>query len=172
MTLAWVLAAALLLAPGRDHGVLGGAIARVVDAEPPLFKGDDERIKSAALVVAVTFRESSLRADALGDRVKGKPTSFCAGQINLPNGARTAEGWTGEELVADVDKCLRVTYRMLRESVRIDRRFPVAFYARGKNYLPCLVGTEGTPPPVCAEARRISNDRMAIAKRLVVEVTP
>ena len=97
----WIMAASTLLAPLREHGRLAMAIASRVEAAPPLFKGDDDRRRTSALLVAIAFRESSLRADAVGDHRGGKPTSFCAFQINLPWGAKTAEGWTGEDLIAD-----------------------------------------------------------------------
>ena len=76
----WVVAASSLLAPARQHDELARAIANRVEAEAPLFKDDEDRRRTAALLVAIAFRESSLRAAAVGDHVGGKPTSFCAFQ--------------------------------------------------------------------------------------------
>ena len=151
--LTWVLAASALLAPGRSHERLGTAIAIRAEAEPPLFKGDDDRRKTAAFLIAIAFRESSLKADATGDKRNGKPTSFCAFQINLWD-RKTKEGWSGADLIEDPDKCVTVAMRMLRESAKACPAHPLAFYAEG--------------PAGCTSerAQRISLDRMAIAERL------
>jgi hypothetical protein len=156
--LAWVMAASSLLAPARQHDQLAEAIATRSEAEAPLFKGDDDRRKTSSLLVAIAFRESSLRADAVGDHVAGKPTSFCAFQIHLPFGAKTEEGWTGPELAEDPDKCVAIAMRMLRQSMRMCPAFPLAFYAAGPT------GCEN------ARAQRISRDRLAIAQRLLRDV--
>jgi hypothetical protein len=155
---AWVVAASSLLAPTRQHDQLAEAIASRAEAEAPLFKGDDDRRRTSALLVAIAFRESSLRAGAVGDHVAGKPTSFCAFQLNLPWGRKTAEGWTGEDLVEDPHKCVAAAIHMLRISMRVCPAFPLAWYAAG--------------PSGCANARaqRISRDRMAIAQRLLRDV--
>jgi hypothetical protein len=154
----WILAASSLLAPGRSHEHLSGAIADRVQAEDPLFKGDDDRRRTSALLVAIAFRESSLRADAVGDHVAGKPTSFCAFQLHLPWGRTTAEGWSGAELLEDPQKCVSAAMRMLRISMKVCPSFPLAWYASG--------------PAGCqsARAQRISRDRMSIAQRLVRDV--
>jgi len=154
----WIMAASALLAPTREHGRLAEAIASRVEAAPPLFKGDEDRKRTSALLVAIAFRESSLRADAVGDHRGGKPTSFCAFQINLPWGAKTAEGWTGEDLIADPAKCVSAAMTMLRISMQVCPASPLAWYAAG--------------PAGCASERagRISRDRMAIAARLVRDV--
>ncbi|MDB4944402.1 MAG: hypothetical protein JWP97_3936 [Labilithrix sp.] len=156
--LTWVVAASSLLAPAHPHDQLAEAIATRATAEAPLFKGDEDRLKTSALLVAIAFRESSLRANAVGDHVAGKPTSFCAFQIHVPGGARTADGWTGPELAEDPDKCVTTALHMLRESMQKCPAHPLAFYASG--------------PSGCdnARAQRISRDRLAIAQRLIRDV--
>lgn len=154
----WVLAASSLLAPARDHDRLAEAISNRVQAEEPLFKGDADRRRTSALLVAIAFRESSLRADAVGDHVAGKPTSFCAFQLHLPWGRTTAEGWSGAELLEDPEKCVAAAMRMLRISMKVCPSSPLAWYASGP------AGCEN------ARAQRISRDRMAIAQRLVRDV--
>lgn len=142
--LAFVSAAMLLLAPGRDHSPNAAAIADVVDAEPPLFKDDASKTRTAALVVAIAFRESSFRND-----VVSRTNDHCMMQVNRR-----------PELATDPRACVRVAMAMLRESMRICPSHPVAFYASG--------------PGACTNdrARRISNDRMAVARRLVATVKP
>lgn len=145
--LSFVLAGMNLLAPGRDHAELAGAVARVVEAEAPLFKGDDDRRRTAALVVAVAFRESSLRIDAVGDQGR----SFCAFQIHQTSGGT-------RELLTDAGACSRKGFSMLRTSIRVCPDAPVAWYAAGPR------GCESDT------ARRISSDRMHLAARLVRDV--
>jgi len=156
--LTWVVAASSLLAPNRQHDQLAEAIATRAEAEAPLFKGDDDRRKTSALLVAIAFRESSLQANAVGDHVAGKPTSFCAFQIHLPFGAKTAEGWSGSDLAEDPEKCVTIAMRMLRQSMQMCAAHPLAFYASGPS------GCENV------RAQRISRDRLAIAQRLLRDV--
>jgi hypothetical protein len=154
--LSWVLAATTTLAPTRTHEPLATAITTVVEREAPLFRDDADKKKTAAFLVAVAFRESSLKPEAVGDRVgkKKTPTSFCAYQINLPWGRKTPEGWTGEELTEDPLKCVSVAYRMMQQSARACPEHPLAWYAEG--------------PTGCTSerAKRISRDRMALAAHL------
>jgi hypothetical protein len=142
--LPFVLAAMTQLAPGRDHAALADAIARVVDREPPLFANDDDRRRTAALLVAVAFRESTLHADAVGDG----GTSFCAFQIH-----RSAGG--SRELLDAPERCVQMGFAILRTSVKTCSSHPVAWYASG--------------PAGCTNprAQRISRDRMALAAYLV-----
>jgi hypothetical protein len=156
--LSWVLAASTMLVPNGQHDVLASAIASRVEQEPPLFKNDADHLKTASLLVAMGFREATLKHDAVGDMRHGKPTSFCAFQIHLPWGSKTPEGWTGDDLLQDPDKCVTVALRMLRDSMRVCPAHPLAFYAEG--------------PKGCASprAQAISRDRLAIAQRLVRDV--
>ena len=136
------------LAPKRNHTVLANAIASVVSAQPPLFKGDSDRKHTAALVIAVAFRESSLDPAALGDYdAKGKPHSFCAMQIHDTAGGTVA-------LTTDAEACVAKGLAMLRSSVRVDPAHPVAWYARGPGYR-------------SRTAVRISNDRMWLARKVL-----
>lgn len=128
----------LSLAPGRDHMPNAVAIATVVLSEPPLFKNDEDRVRTSALLVAIAFRESSFRND-----VTSKTHDHCLFQINRR-----------PDLASDPEECARVAMRMLRESIRMCREFPLSFYAEGPR---------GCESP---RAQRISRDRMAIAGRL------
>ena len=95
--------------------------------------------KTAALVVAVAFRESTFDMKA-----KSKTNDHCAMQINRR-----------PDLAEDPSACVRVGVTMLRESMRACPGHPIAFYAEG--------------PRGCASTRaqNISRDRMALAARLV-----
>lgn len=138
-----VLAAMTTLAPGPDHTELSEAIAVEVAAEAPLFEEDEERVKTALLVVAVTFRESSFRMNAVS-----ATNDHCAAQIH-----------GRPDLARDARACIRVAIGMLRRSIAMcGIRNALGVYATG----------------TCRSARgkRISRDRMAIAKRLVAELAP
>lgn len=138
MTIAeFVIVCMLLLSPGRMHARLAIAIANAVDAGPAIFQGDADKRRTAALMVAVAFRESSLRADAVGD----SGHAVCAFQIY--DGPKS--------LLVDTDACAREGLRMLRESAKVDPSNPVAFYARGPRYR-------------SEKAQSISRDRMNLAK--------
>lgn len=143
----FVMAAMSSLAPGRDHTELGGAISRVVLEEPPLFAGDESRVRSAAFLIAIAMRESSLRNDVVGDHGR----SVCAMQIL--NGPRS--------YLTDADACVRHGVKMIRESFAVCRGLPanerLALYARGN----CDSET----------GRRLSRDRFALAAR-VAQVKP
>jgi hypothetical protein len=135
-------AMASLVGEARVDAALAAAIVRAAD-EAPLFAGEDGARRTAALLVAVAFRESSLKLDAVGDHGR----SFCAFQIHASSGGTAA-------LLTDADACVRKALSMLRESLRVCPAHPVAFYASG--------------PGACTNerAQRISRDRLALAHRL------
>ncbi len=94
----------------------------------------------AAVVTAVAFRESSLRNDVTGDGGH----SVCAMQVyDGPKG-----------LLSDPIACVTRGLAMLRASRSVDPKHPLASYARGPRWR-------------SIEAQRISNDRMALAARLL-----
>jgi len=139
-----VLSMMLRLSPTETpivrHGALATAITIVSLEEGPLFANDPDLERTVALLVAVAFRESSLTASVTGDGGR----AVCAMQIY--DGPRT--------LNDDPIACVRTGHRMLKTSIRVDRMNPVAFYARGPRF-------------ASEEARRISRDRMALARSLL-----
>jgi hypothetical protein len=148
-TLAFVLAASSLLAPGRDHTEIANAIAARVDAELPLFANDADKRRTAAYLVAIGFRESSLRLDAIGDHGR----SFCAFQIHQSSGGTPA-------LLTDAGACVGKAFAMLRTSMQVCPGAPLAWYASG--------------PAGCmnARAQRLSRDRISLASWIVRTVAP
>ncbi len=139
-----VLAMMLKLAPSDDpiarHGALATAISVVATEEGALFANDPKLERTVSLLVAVAFRESSLTANIVGDGGR----SVCAMQIHGGSAS----------LNEDPIACVRVGHKMLKVSIGVDRTNPVAFYARGPRY-------------TSEEARRISRDRMALARSLL-----
>lgn len=131
------------LAPGKDHTALAKANAEVVDQNQPLFRDDSLKLKTAGLLTAVEYRESGFNNEAVGDHGH----SVCACQI-----------YDGKkELLKNPKLCVETGFKMLLQSVKIDRENPVAFFARGPGY-------------ANEEAKRLSRDRVALAKRLVGQV--
>ncbi len=124
------------------HGLAPG---RNVDEIAWAVAASAESREEAALLTAVAYRESGFDNAAVGDHGR----SVCAMQIY--GGARS--------LLDDVIACVRRGTIMLRESKRTDPANPVAQYARGPRWQ-----TE--------EARRISRDRVALARRLLVQEAP
>lgn len=143
--LAFALAAMGMLVPRVDHTTLAMSIAGVVESEEPLFRDDADKLRTTSFLVAVAFRESSFRLDAVGDGGR----ALCAFQL-----------WAAPRAVlSDAVLCTRIAFERLRESIR----------ACGPSNLLGIyaAGPHGCSMPV---AKRISRDRQAIAARLLREV--
>lgn len=129
------------LAPGRDHMENALAITRVVLEEPPLFRDDESKMKTGAYLVAVAFRESSLKNDAVGDNGRAR----CLFQL-----------WaTSDAVRTDPELCARIALTRLRESARI---------CGASN----MLGIYASGPKGCSSetAKRISRDRLALSSKL------
>ena len=146
LLIAWVLAA--MAAAWTLTGVkvfpavpreTAAAIA-VASLEKPLFAGEEGARKTAASMVGIARYESGfqqLAGDCVGLKPgtircgsEGtKPTSFCFMQVNLPDGAKTKEGWTAEELMQDPLKCARAAREIMRGSIKENSAQPLKQYA-------------------------------------------
>lgn len=141
MTLgAWVLAAMAFLQPHANHDALARATTSAIEAEPALWADDESKMRTASLVVAVEFRESSFRNEVIS-----KTNDACAMQINGK-----------PELAKDAVACVRTGIRMLRDA--LSKCSGIQLY----------VGA----PKGCRDERatRISNDRLALAGKLLASV--
>lgn len=148
-------------AQARYEAVANSIVRVAFDPEvKPLFGGSQGRMKTALMVTLIFFWESGFRKDVdLGlERTRLARTgwndfgrSWCMGQINLgrkpmpdpenpgsqieESSTTTPQGWTGRDLVADRDKCVRETIRVARQSFAACRRLPMeeryAMYAAG-----------------------------------------
>ncbi len=114
-------------------------IAQVVSDVRPLFAGPAGSERTAALVVAVAWRESKF-----DNRAVSETDDYCLVQIH----ARPS-------LARDVTQCLRTGIWMLRESFRSCAAWPIATYAEG--------------PRGCSSKRAkwISDDRMGLAEEIL-----
>jgi hypothetical protein len=136
MAVAWSLTSKI---PGPVPKDIAEAIAKSV-IEKPLFSGGSGERQSASMMLGIARYESGFR-QAYGDckglppgdadcgkdaklRARGlnpadhPPQSFCFMQVHLPNGQKTAEGWTGEELMQDSLKCARAAREIIRQSIK------------------------------------------------------
>jgi len=197
VVIAWFLSFIVGLAPPDRHQYLPAArestdeasdryesIAQDVfdvvydKSNPPLFKGNDGRAKTAAVVLSVMWFESQFRKDVdfgVGDRSRGDSgRSWCLMQIQTGSGRtwawnaaknRFAEprdpaedverGWTGAELTADRKKCILAGLRIARMSFNACAGLPVADRLR--------VYASGS----CNKGARESEHRVGLAMRWV-----
>lgn len=90
--------------------------------EEPLFSGRYGREKTGRLILAVFERESGWHKHVqlgLGKHSRGDGgKSWCLGQHMLGDSGKTPEGWTGAELVADLNKCVVATLHRMRSSMQ------------------------------------------------------
>jgi hypothetical protein len=138
--------------------------------ERPLFDGADGRLRTAALLLSISFHESHWRRDVdlgLGRYgPRGGRRYHCLMQIAVDRG-KTAEGWTAAQLVADRERCMRAGLHILQRGRRLcDRAGPRAFlnhYAsgycdRGRKQVKRRWETYRSfmrrPPPQAAKAQR------------------
>jgi hypothetical protein len=126
-----VLSLMTSLVPAEDPILRHGALATALVMEVPE--------EDLPLMIAISYRESSLDNRAVGDAGR----SLCAFQILGGS----------QELLDDPRACVRKAYAMLLHSRSLDPAHPVAAYARGSGYR-------------SRTAQRISNDRVALANRL------
>lgn len=131
-----------LLSPRGNHSLFISSASTVLHEERALFDNDPFKAKTAAFVAAVSYRESNFDFQA-----KSKTNDYCAMQIN-----------GRPDLADNPEECIRVGVAMLRVSMRACPDYPLAFYASG--------------PKGCtdARARRISADRLALARWVLEKV--
>jgi hypothetical protein len=127
-------------------------------SETPIFRGQNGRSKTALFIMHKFYMESGFRRDVqLGtgrERLSAQGyndygRSWCMGQIMLgskkvqdgpgrwttTSAYVTQEGWTGPELLADNEKCVRATASIMRRSISACSKLPfsdrLAAYAAG-----------------------------------------
>jgi hypothetical protein len=117
----------------RYHGIATAIVEAVVDPAAQLpYRGPRARERSAALLLAIAYKETMFAPDAdLGPCYRGpRHRARCGGgtsasvwQIELGRG-RTEEGWTQADLFADRRKAVRVALRLARQSFGACHRNP------------------------------------------------
>lgn len=152
---AWGLTASVVASNGarKLSSTVLSAMADAALANPvPVADGEDGPLTTMAYEVALAWLEGANNGGAIGDG----HNSYCWGQIYLPNGARTREGWSGPELVSDPLKCANVVVRIVHTSIAMGPKdCELCLYARGR---------------VTPEARRISGHRVDLARKLLSTV--
>jgi hypothetical protein len=145
-------------ARARYQAIASAAAEVALDPnERSLFPGDDGRRMTAALLLVLSMYESGWKRDVdLGigkhDKlVRASRQYWCIMQIGVDG--KTAEGWTGPELVADRTRCFRAgLHRLQRARGYCRAQGPDAWlrmYAKGS----------------CSDAGKTADTRMATARR-------
>jgi hypothetical protein len=148
--IAWGLTASLVASDGARK-LSSTILSAMADAafDNPVVSGDDGPRVTMGYEIAIAWFESAHNTLVIGDG----HASYCWGQIYLPNGARTREGFSGDELVRDPAKCAKVVVRIVKTSIQAGPAdCPMCFYARGR---------------VSDEARRLSRHRTDMLRRLL-----
>jgi hypothetical protein len=126
----------------KRYEAIATDIARVAldDKTVPLFAGEDGRPQTALLVASIASFESYFRADVDTGRARGDHgISWCIMQVQVHG--KTAEGWTGQELVDDRGKCITTGLNLIRESFTMCKHMPLRHRLSGYT-----AGTCGTDP--------------------------
>lgn len=145
---------------GQDNELPQDVASAIAERVLSTSTTDDETrtIAGAALALAWYETGGQLVNDPRGSNDGGR--SHCWAQVYLPNGARTAEGWTGAELRASPIKCATVGVRLIYASVRASPTCDgcgLTVYARGRD---------------TAQGRALSRTRMRLAARVAMMLTP
>lgn len=142
-----ILALCQVLAPNVNAWDYATGTAFAIENAPPLYDRDEYKHKTAAIMVAVGYRESTFKTDAIGDN----GNALCSYQL-----------WNTErDVLTDSRKCATIALERLRESMRIcGSRNPLGIYASGPR------GCESQ------KAKRISEDRTNLAKFALRQVMP
>lgn len=121
-------------------------LASVVTASDPLFPDDDNRVKTAALMLSIASHESGFVKFVDGGRNRGdKGHSWCLMQVNvgygtLWYGTPEMRKWTGVDLISDRKKCFKAGLEALRISITRCPAGPngasLNMYATGKCEVP------------------------------------
>jgi hypothetical protein len=110
----------------RYHGISAAVVSVALDEKPiaaiepvPLPGELDIRLYTALAILAATHAETGWHRSSdfgleHGQGDNGR--SWCLGQILTDDDGYTEEGYSGEQLVADRELCLRVTLARLRRS--------------------------------------------------------
>ncbi len=114
------------------YAAIARAIAQVSldPKEQPLYQGKQGRAQTAALLLAISYHESTWRRHVdlgLGPRALGGGRYWCMMQIAVdPRRTaqgktaerKTAEGWTGKQLVQNRQRCFRAGLHILQRGKR------------------------------------------------------
>lgn len=110
----------------RYHGISAAVVAVAIEEKPiaaiepvPLPAGLDRRLYTAVAILAATNAETGWHRSSdfgLNHGQGDKGRSWCLGQILTDDDGYTEEGYTGAQLVADRELCIRVTLSRLKRS--------------------------------------------------------
>lgn len=151
MLTTWILSLMSILQPEAPwidtYPATASAIDKAVQEQPPLFEGDpDGRAKTAAILVALAWAESTFKPNATGR-----------------GGVRGLFQVGGHGDMSDPVKASRVALELVRESFRVCKARPVgerlAVYAAGGT------SCKEMPPSVLAKSRFRVMKGLALVKQ-------
>jgi hypothetical protein len=98
---------------------LARALAEVVldPTERSLYAGPDGRRQTALLLLALSYHESGWRRDidlGIGKQPRPGRQYWCVMQVGVDG--KTAEGWTGPDLVSERERCFRAALHRLQQA--------------------------------------------------------
>ena len=103
--------------------------------EDPLFDGEGARAQTALLLTAVASFESGFRKEVDQGSIRGDSgRSWCILQVQVFG--RTAEQWTGKDLIEDRKRCVRASLHRMHDSFEACKKLPqvhrLSGYTRGR----------------------------------------
>jgi len=110
----------------------------VIENSEPVFKSDNHKFKTAAVLSALALYESGFRKSVDNGEVRGDDgRSWCLMQINIgkgnvPVGTDEMKKWKGKDLVEDRKKCFKVGLEMVRRSINSCAVNPLSVYGSGE----------------------------------------
>jgi hypothetical protein len=113
-------------------------MANVIETSEPVFKSDNHKFKTAAVLSALALYESGFRKSVDNGEVRGDDgRSWCLMQINIgkgnvPVGTDEMKKWKGKDLVEDRKKCFKVGLEMARRSINSCAVNPLSVYGSGE----------------------------------------
>lgn len=134
---AWLLAAMIAWNPPAQHREGEQAATTRYDSiahdiasvslepdEAPLFDGPVGRAQTALLIASVASFESTFRKDVDTGTLQGDHgRSWCILQIQVYG--KTAEDWTGQQLVEDRKRCVKAGLHRMRQSFTMCKHLPL-----------------------------------------------
>lgn len=121
----------------RYHSIADD-MASVIETSDPVFKSDNHKFKTAAVLSALALYESGFRKSVDNGEVRGDDgRSWCLMQINIgkgtvPVGTDEMKKWKGKDLVEDRKKCFKVGLEMVRRSINSCAVNPLSVYGSGE----------------------------------------
>jgi len=151
----WIFSVMLAIAPPSERkGIeseeqmkvryeqIANDMEEVINSSEPIFSGEDNNIKLAALITSISFFESGFHKMVDNGKIRGdNGKSWCLMQINIGNsnvliGTDEMKKWSGKDLVSDRKKCFKAGIEAIRNSLNkcsyLKEKDKLSAYTSGK----------------------------------------